>query len=158
MAVLLIDLLAWLKRDAFLLQMFHNSLLYLLFFFFDMKISLWNQLGFHIWTFIWLFTWLNFCFISSYSYAFLLVIQRQPEIHLFAAWFKEHSGDIAGARAAYQLVHAEISPGLLEAIIKHANMERRLVTAIHLFILFYQPIYLTFLRCLFYASCLSTLA
>ncbi|XP_076942768.1 pre-mRNA-processing factor 39-1-like [Bidens hawaiensis] len=53
-------------------------------------------------------------------------IKRQPEIHLFAARFKEQGGDIAGARASYQLVHAEISPGLLEAIIKHANMEHRL--------------------------------
>ncbi|KAI4341781.1 hypothetical protein MLD38_026465 [Melastoma candidum] len=53
-------------------------------------------------------------------------VKRQPEIHLFSAWFKEHHGDVVGARAAYQLVHTEISPGLLEAIIKHANMERRL--------------------------------
>lgn len=53
-------------------------------------------------------------------------VKRQPEIHLFAARFSEHSGDIPRARAAYQLVHAEISPGLLEAIIKHANMEHRL--------------------------------
>ncbi|XP_024966810.1 pre-mRNA-processing factor 39 isoform X2 [Cynara cardunculus var. scolymus] len=53
-------------------------------------------------------------------------VKRHPEIHLFAARFKEHSGDIAGARSSYQLVHTEISPGLLEAIIKHANMEYRL--------------------------------
>ncbi|KAM7521754.1 hypothetical protein LguiA_011656 [Lonicera macranthoides] len=53
-------------------------------------------------------------------------VKRQPEIHLFAARFREHSGDIPGSRAAYQLVHSEISPGLLEAIIKHANMEHRL--------------------------------
>ncbi|PSS14054.1 Pre-mRNA-processing factor like [Actinidia chinensis var. chinensis] len=53
-------------------------------------------------------------------------VKRQPEIHLFAAQFKEHSGEIPGARAAYQLVNTEISPGLLEAIIKHANMEHRL--------------------------------
>uniref|UniRef100_A0A7N0TQA8 Pre-mRNA-processing factor 39 n=1 Tax=Kalanchoe fedtschenkoi TaxID=63787 RepID=A0A7N0TQA8_KALFE len=53
-------------------------------------------------------------------------VKRQPEIHLFAARFKEHLGDISEARAAYQLVHSEISPGLLEAIIKHANMEKRL--------------------------------
>ncbi|XVE77979.1 hypothetical protein DITRI_Ditri13aG0107400 [Diplodiscus trichospermus] len=53
-------------------------------------------------------------------------VKRQPEIHLFAARFKEQNGDIPGARAAYQLVHSEISPGLLEAIIKHANMEHRL--------------------------------
>jgi hypothetical protein len=61
-------------------------------------------------------------------YHFLLVImQRQPEIHLFCARFKEQAGDIVGARGAYQLVHTEISPGLLEAIIRHANMEHRLV-------------------------------
>lgn len=53
--------------------------------------------------------------------------QRQPEIHLFDARFKEQIGDIPGARAAYQLVHSGISPGLLEAVIKHANMEHRLV-------------------------------
>lgn len=53
-------------------------------------------------------------------------VKRLPEIHLFAARFKEQNGDIDGARAAYQLVHTETSPGLLEAIIKHANMERRL--------------------------------
>ncbi|XP_016466924.1 pre-mRNA-processing factor 39-1 [Nicotiana tabacum] len=53
-------------------------------------------------------------------------VKRQPEIHLFAARLREQRGDIPGAQAAYQLVHAEISPGLVEAIIKHANMERRL--------------------------------
>ncbi|XP_006355885.1 pre-mRNA-processing factor 39 [Solanum tuberosum] len=53
-------------------------------------------------------------------------VKRQPEIHLFAAQLREQRGDIPGAQAAYQLVHAEISPGLVEAIIKHANMERRL--------------------------------
>ncbi|CAA0823930.1 Tetratricopeptide repeat (TPR)-like superfamily protein [Striga hermonthica] len=53
-------------------------------------------------------------------------VKRQPEIHLFAARFKEQHGDVNGARAAYQLVHSAISPGLLEAIIKHANMENRL--------------------------------
>ncbi|KAG8389153.1 hypothetical protein BUALT_Bualt02G0199500 [Buddleja alternifolia] len=53
-------------------------------------------------------------------------VKRQPEIHLFAARFKEQHGDVSAARAAYQLVHTGISPGLLEAIIKHANMEHRL--------------------------------
>ncbi|KAJ8558213.1 hypothetical protein K7X08_004979 [Anisodus acutangulus] len=53
-------------------------------------------------------------------------VKRQPEIHLFAARLREQRGDIPGARAAYQLVHTEISPGLVESIIKHANMERRL--------------------------------
>ncbi|CAH1417830.1 unnamed protein product [Lactuca virosa] len=53
-------------------------------------------------------------------------VKRQPEIHLFAARYREHGGDIAGAHASYNLVHTELSPGLLEAIIKHANMEHRL--------------------------------
>ncbi|KAF8412047.1 hypothetical protein HHK36_004607 [Tetracentron sinense] len=53
-------------------------------------------------------------------------VKRQPEIHLFAARFKEQNEDISGARAAFQLVHTGISPGLLEAIIKHANMEHQL--------------------------------
>ncbi|KAL2456203.1 Tetratricopeptide repeat (TPR)-like superfamily protein [Forsythia ovata] len=53
-------------------------------------------------------------------------VKRQPEIHIFAARFREQHGDISRARAAYQLVHTEISPGLLEAIIRHANMEHRL--------------------------------
>ncbi|WCJ38216.1 Pre-mRNA-processing factor 39-1 [Euphorbia peplus] len=53
-------------------------------------------------------------------------VKRQPEIHLFAARFREQSGDVAGARASYQLLHSEIAPGLLEAVVKHANMEYRL--------------------------------
>ncbi|KAJ7977177.1 Pre-mRNA-processing factor 39 [Quillaja saponaria] len=53
-------------------------------------------------------------------------VKRQPEIHLFSARFKEQAGDLPGARASYQLVHSEISPGLLEAIIRHSNMENRL--------------------------------
>ncbi|KAJ6401612.1 hypothetical protein OIU84_016919 [Salix udensis] len=52
-------------------------------------------------------------------------VKRQPDIHLFAARFKEQNRDIPGARAAYRVVHAEIAPGLLEAITKHGNMERR---------------------------------
>lgn len=67
-------------------------------------------------------------------------VKRQPEIHLFAARFREQHGDIPGARAAYQLVHAEISPGLLEAIIDHANMERRLGNTEDAFSLYEQAI------------------
>ncbi|KAJ1416655.1 Tetratricopeptide-like helical domain superfamily [Sesbania bispinosa] len=67
-------------------------------------------------------------------------VKRQPEIHLFCARFKEQVGDIAGARAAYQLVHTEISPGLLEAIIKHANMEYRLGKLEDAFSLYEQAI------------------
>lgn len=67
-------------------------------------------------------------------------VKRQPEIHLFSARFKEQNGDISGARAAYQLVHSEISPGLLEAIIKHANMECRLGKLEDAFSLYEQAI------------------
>ncbi|XP_027349705.1 pre-mRNA-processing factor 39 isoform X1 [Abrus precatorius] len=67
-------------------------------------------------------------------------VKRQPEIHLFCARFKEQVGDIDGARAAYQLVHSEISPGLLEAIIKHANMEHRLGKLEDAFSLYEQAI------------------
>ncbi|KAG8640258.1 hypothetical protein MANES_13G040100v8 [Manihot esculenta] len=67
-------------------------------------------------------------------------VKRQPEIHLFAARFREQSGDIPGARAAYQLVHTEITPGLLEAVVKHANMEHRLGNLKDAFSLYEQTI------------------
>ncbi|PIA36235.1 hypothetical protein AQUCO_03400267v1 [Aquilegia coerulea] len=67
-------------------------------------------------------------------------VKRQPEIHLFAARFKEQTRDIPGARAAYQLVHSGIFPGLLEAIIKHANMEHRLGNMEEAFSLYDQAI------------------
>ncbi|KAJ8899470.1 hypothetical protein K2173_018444 [Erythroxylum novogranatense] len=67
-------------------------------------------------------------------------VKRQPKIHLFAARFKEQRGDIPGARAAYQCVHAEIAPGLIEAIIKHANMEHRLGNLEDAFSLYEQAI------------------
>ncbi|XVF32328.1 hypothetical protein REPUB_Repub17cG0072300 [Reevesia pubescens] len=77
---------------------------------------------------------------NSIARATQVFVKRQPEIHLFAARFKEQNGDIPGARAAYQLVHSEISPGLLEAIIKHANMERRLGKLEDAFSLYEQAI------------------
>ncbi|CAK7333903.1 unnamed protein product [Dovyalis caffra] len=67
-------------------------------------------------------------------------VKRQPEIHLFAARFKEQNGDIPGAQAAYQVVHSEIAPGLLEAITKHANMEHRLGNHEDAFSLYEQAI------------------
>ncbi|KAF9604850.1 hypothetical protein IFM89_010525 [Coptis chinensis] len=67
-------------------------------------------------------------------------VKRQPEIHLFAAKFREQTGNIAGAREAYQHVHSGISPGLLEAIIKHANMEHRLGNTEDAFSLYDQAI------------------
>ncbi|XP_078427792.1 tetratricopeptide repeat (TPR)-like superfamily protein isoform X2 [Wolffia australiana] len=53
-------------------------------------------------------------------------VKKRPEIHIFAARFKENHDDVAGARAEFQLLHSEISPGYLEAVVKHANMEYRL--------------------------------
>ncbi|CAN0897662.1 Pre-mRNA-processing factor 39-1 [Linum grandiflorum] len=67
-------------------------------------------------------------------------VKRQPDIHLFAARYREQNADIPGARAAYQRVHAELTPGLLEAIIKHANMEHRLGNLEDSFSLYEQAI------------------
>ncbi|XP_074575508.1 pre-mRNA-processing factor 39-1-like isoform X3 [Curcuma longa] len=53
-------------------------------------------------------------------------VKKQPEIHLFAARFKELCADVDGARTTYQFLYSEVSPGLLEAIVKYANMEYRL--------------------------------
>ncbi|KAJ4894188.1 Tetratricopeptide repeat (TPR)-like superfamily protein [Raphanus sativus] len=55
-------------------------------------------------------------------------VKRQPKIHLFAAEFNEQNEDIIGARASFKLLHSEISPGHLEAVMRHANMELRKVT------------------------------
>ncbi|KAF9669774.1 hypothetical protein SADUNF_Sadunf14G0142500 [Salix dunnii] len=60
------------------------------------------------------------CFTALY-YLLILVIAchgkllRQPDINLFAARFN--------AQAAYRVVHAEIGPGLLEAITKHGSSQ-----------------------------------
>ncbi|XP_010475046.1 PREDICTED: pre-mRNA-processing factor 39-like isoform X1 [Camelina sativa] len=67
-------------------------------------------------------------------------VKKQPEIHLLAARLKEENGDIAGARAVYQLMHSEISPGLLEAVNEHAYMERRLGNLDDAFTLYEQVI------------------
>ncbi|GAB2234469.1 hypothetical protein Drorol1_Dr00003723 [Drosera rotundifolia] len=67
-------------------------------------------------------------------------VKRQPDIHLFAARVKEYHNDIEGARAAYQLLHSGISPGLLEAIIDHANLERRMGNMEGAFSLYEQAI------------------
>ncbi|KAH9288350.1 hypothetical protein KI387_032467 [Taxus chinensis] len=55
-----------------------------------------------------------------------IFVKRQPDIHIFAARFKEQLGDTIGARAEYQLLSSEIAPGLLDSVIKHVNMEHRL--------------------------------
>ncbi|CAH9132848.1 unnamed protein product [Cuscuta epithymum] len=84
-------------------------------------------------------------------------VKRQPEIHLFAARFREQQGDIPGARAAYQLLHSEISPGLLEATIKHANMEHRLVRIFIYMLSFCFVFAYCFVYFVFYLDSLSVL-
>eukprot|EP00252_Welwitschia_mirabilis_P000384 TRINITY_DN103_c0_g1_i5.p1 TRINITY_DN103_c0_g1~~TRINITY_DN103_c0_g1_i5.p1 ORF type:complete len:582 (+),score=146.49 TRINITY_DN103_c0_g1_i5:415-2160(+) len=54
-----------------------------------------------------------------------IFVKRQPDIHLFAARFHELMGDIAAARAEYQLITTELAPGLLDAIMRYANFEHR---------------------------------
>jgi hypothetical protein len=53
--------------------------------------------------------------------------QRRPEVHLFAARFREQEGDVKGARSAYEVLSSELAPGLLGATVKHANFEHRQV-------------------------------
>ena len=53
-----------------------------------------------------------------------LFFQRRPEIHLFAARFKEDHGDIDGARFEYEFLNSNLAPGLL---VKAANFEHRQV-------------------------------
>ncbi|XP_062216513.1 pre-mRNA-processing factor 39-1-like [Phragmites australis] len=53
-------------------------------------------------------------------------VKKQPEIHLFSVRFKELNGDVSEARAEYRHLYSELCPGLLEAIVKHSNMEHRL--------------------------------
>jgi hypothetical protein len=48
-------------------------------------------------------------------------------MHLFSARFKELNGDVSGARAEYEHLYSVLCPGYLEAIVKHSNMEHRLV-------------------------------
>lgn len=54
-------------------------------------------------------------------------LQRRPEIHLFAARFKEQHGDVEGARVAFETLRNELVPGLLEVYVKQANFEHRQV-------------------------------
>lgn len=53
--------------------------------------------------------------------------QSIPEIHLFNAWFKEQTGDVFGAHAAFVQHNTESDSSFIENVIKEANMEKRLV-------------------------------
>lgn len=54
-----------------------------------------------------------------------IFVKRRPEIHLFAARFKEQHGDVEGARVAFETLRNELVPGLLEVYVKQANFEHR---------------------------------
>uniref|UniRef100_A0A0A9BV27 Uncharacterized protein n=1 Tax=Arundo donax TaxID=35708 RepID=A0A0A9BV27_ARUDO len=52
--------------------------------------------------------------------------EEQLEFCLFSARYKERIGDISGARQQYHEILSKLSPGSLEVLEAHANMERRL--------------------------------
>lgn len=54
-------------------------------------------------------------------------LQRVPVIHLFDARFKEHEGNVTGARSALLQCDAELDVNFVENIVLKANMEKRLV-------------------------------
>ncbi|KAG0572900.1 hypothetical protein KC19_VG133400 [Ceratodon purpureus] len=54
-----------------------------------------------------------------------IFVKRRPEIHLFAARFREQQGDAEGARVAFKILRNELVPGLLEVFVKQANFEHR---------------------------------
>ncbi len=68
----------------------------------------------------------------------------QPEMQLLAARFLERHGDIAAARAAYELVLSKLAPGLVSAVLACANFERRQVchsgTTLYLHYTYYLPL------------------
>lgn len=71
------------------------------------------------------------------------------EMQLFAARFHERHGDVPEARAAYGLVLGSLAPGLISAVLAHANFERRQVDG-HVLarFSFYHSIYIERMRLL----------
>lgn len=63
--------------------------------------------------------------VDALTRASQIFVKRRPEIHLFAARFKEEHGDIEGARFEYEFLNSSLAPGLLESIVKAANFEHR---------------------------------
>ncbi|KAH7440208.1 hypothetical protein KP509_04G096600 [Ceratopteris richardii] len=63
--------------------------------------------------------------VDALTRATQIFVKRRPEIHLFAARFKEEHGDIEGARLEYQFLNSTLAPGLLESIVRAANFEYR---------------------------------
>ncbi|GBG85973.1 hypothetical protein CBR_g40786 [Chara braunii] len=54
-----------------------------------------------------------------------IFVKRRPEVHLYAARYYEKHENTAAARKHYELLCTELAVGLLEAVLKYANLERR---------------------------------
>ncbi|MCO5600784.1 hypothetical protein L7F22_054899 [Adiantum nelumboides] len=63
--------------------------------------------------------------VDALTRASQIFVKRRPDIHLFAARFKEEHGDTEGARYEYQVLNSSLAPGLLESIVRTANFEHR---------------------------------
>lgn len=65
------------------------------------------------------------CFAAdAFDRAIRIYVKDEPDIYFLDAQLKEQTGDIQGARAAYNFVYTQFC-GLLEAKAKHAEMEER---------------------------------
>ncbi|KAL3615164.1 hypothetical protein CASFOL_040825 [Castilleja foliolosa] len=63
--------------------------------------------------------------ISALDRATRIFLKNVPEIHLFNARFKEHIGDVSGARAALTLSDTKTDSSFVENVVMLANLERR---------------------------------
>ncbi|KAL0310578.1 UNVERIFIED_CONTAM: Pre-processing factor 39 [Sesamum angustifolium] len=63
---------------------------------------------------------------SALDRATQIFLKNVPEIHLFSARFKEHIGDVNGARAALLLCDTKADFSFVDNVVTLANMERRL--------------------------------
>ncbi|KAK3285207.1 pre-mRNA splicing factor [Cymbomonas tetramitiformis] len=57
--------------------------------------------------------------------ASMVFVKRRPEIHMFEAEFEERLGNPEAAKRSYSVVNSSVAPGLLQCIVRHANLERR---------------------------------
>ncbi|KAL6544901.1 hypothetical protein OROMI_023763 [Orobanche minor] len=63
--------------------------------------------------------------ISVVNRATQIFLKNVPEIHLFSARFKEHIGDVSGARAALVQCDTKTDSSFIENVVTLANLERR---------------------------------
>ncbi|PIN01252.1 mRNA processing protein [Handroanthus impetiginosus] len=64
--------------------------------------------------------------VSALDRSTQIFLKNAPDIHLFSARFKEHIGDVDGARAALLLCDTKNDSSFIENISSLANLERRL--------------------------------